>query len=371
MKKVFISALVICLICSADAFAAPAVSAHAWAVCDGQNGHIICGSNENAVLPMASTTKIMTALIACEEYSMDEVITVTPECYAEGSSMYLKAGEKVTVRDLLYGLMLMSGNDAARALALHFNGGYEKFICRMNERAKELGLKNTSFVTPNGLDGDGHHTTAAELAKLSVEAMKNSLFREIVSSRSADIAGRSMQNHNKLLTFREDCIGVKTGFTKIAGRCLVSSFERNGREVIIVTLNAPDDWNDHMKLCDYAFSDYEECDLLCAGETVAELSVAGGEKKHVKAAAKENVRLFLSNAECSRLETKIYAKQICYAPISAGKVCGSIVYELDGVEIAASELVYSEDICQNEVKETTMLQKLQEFVAGIAERLGF
>ena len=176
---------------------------------------------------MASTTKIMTALCAIEQGDLDRVYTVKPEyTQAEGSSMYLKPGEKLTIRDTLYGLMLMSGNDAALAIAGEC-GGQEQFVGKMNDKAAELGLIHTHFENPNGLDGETHHTTAQELAQLTAEALKNPDFREIVGTWSTNRAGRVMTNHNKMLKLYDGAIGVKTGFTKKCGRCLVSAVERN------------------------------------------------------------------------------------------------------------------------------------------------
>ena len=205
-------------------------SAKAAVLINGDTGEIIYSYNENEKLPMASTTKIMTALILCETADLSEEITVTADMLkVEGSSMGLLAGDRVTYHDLLYGMMLASGNDAANVTAISIAGSVEKFAKMMNRRAEELGLKNTHFVTPSGLDADGHYTTAYDLALLAAFALKNEDFAKAASSKSAVLNygnppyRRTLTNHNKLLSSFEGAVGVKTGFTKKSGRCLVSA----------------------------------------------------------------------------------------------------------------------------------------------------
>ena len=285
--------------------------------------------------------------------------------------MYLREGEKVSVKDLVYGLMLMSGNDAARALALHYEGGYDAFVARMNERARELGLENTSFVTPNGLDADGHHTTARELAQLAAHALSNETLSEVVATTRAQVAGRSMYNHNKLLTFCEDCTGVKTGYTKKAGRCLVSAFSDSGREIVIVTLNAPDDWRDHMKLRDWAFSAYSCQTLVAEGEQVAEISVIGGNAGKVAVVAGSKIEALLSAEELARVSREIVAPQFVYAPVTAGEQCGELILSMDGIELGRAALVWGGNVERSEPDKLSLLEKVKEEIAAIAERLGF
>lgn len=256
-----ILSLIICF--PAHAEAPEGISARSAVLMDAASGRLLYEKNGFERLPMASTTKIMTALLTAENCAMDEVVTVSPAASGvEGSSLWLEIGEKLTVRELLLGLMLKSGNDAAVALAEQTAGSVDAFVLLMNAKAKEIGMSNTGFVTPNGLDADGHYTTAYDMALLACRAMQNPDFRETVSTETASIPwqghdwGRSLKNHNKLLGMYEGCTGIKTGFTKKAGRCLVSSAERDGRELVCVTLNAPDDWNDHIRLLDYGFGDF-------------------------------------------------------------------------------------------------------------------
>ena len=242
---------------------ADTATAKSYCVMNSLTGEIVFENNADTRLPMASTTKIMTLLVALKNSKPDDIVTVSREAtLEEGSSAYLKPGAKITMRDVCYGLMLNSGNDAAVAIAEYISGNTDSFVKLMNDTAKTLGMKNTHFITPNGLHDDEHYTTAKELAKMTRYALKNETVREIVSSRSytssmkmpdGTVENVEYINHNRLLKELDGCIGVKTGFTKAAGRCLVSAINRDGAEYIIVTLNDPDDWKTHKELCEKAF----------------------------------------------------------------------------------------------------------------------
>ena len=228
------------------------VSATAAVLMDADMGQVLYEKNGDRQMLIASTTKIMTALVVLEHAAPDDVITVTPDHMVEGSSMYLKAGETVRVEELLYGLLLCSGNDAALALT-ECAGGLTPFVALMNEKAAALGMARTSFANPNGLDADGHYSTARDMAVLAAAAMENPTFRRICSSRSVTIGQRTMENHNRLLRQMEGCIGLKTGYTQAAGRTLVSCTEREGCRLVAVTLQDGNDWADHAALYDYGF----------------------------------------------------------------------------------------------------------------------
>ena len=235
------------------------VSAKAAALYNTENGSFLFTKNENERLSMASTTKIMTAIVTIENLDLDRIVAVDDRAIGiEGSSIYLKQGEEISVRALLYALMLRSANDAAAALAYEISGSTEDFALLMNEKAAELGLSDTNFENPHGLDSENHYTTAHDLAIISAYAMSNQTFREIVSSRKALIESsaekRMLINHKKMLSYYDGCIGIKTGYTKKSGRSLASAAERDGATLICITINAPDDWNDHKKLFDYGFS---------------------------------------------------------------------------------------------------------------------
>ena len=236
-------------------FAAPDLSARSAILIDGSSGETLFEKDADRRSLIASTTKIMTGLLVAEQCDPDAPVTVPAEAAGvEGSSLYLKEGETLTVRDLLYGLMLRSGNDAAVALAIHLDGSVAQFVRRMNARAYEIGLTDTHYANPHGLDSEENYSTARDLAKLSAEAMKNPAFRQVVSTETYSFGDRRAVNHNKLLRRYDGAVGVKTGFTKAAGRILVSAAERDGVRLIAVTIHAPDDWNDHEKLLDYGFA---------------------------------------------------------------------------------------------------------------------
>jgi D-alanyl-D-alanine carboxypeptidase (penicillin-binding protein 5/6) len=232
------------------------LSAAAAILMDADSGEILFEKDAGRCMRIASTTKIMTALVALERAKLTDTITVTASHMVEGSSMYLKPGETVTVEELLYGLMLCSGNDAALALA-DCCGGLDAFVQAMNEKAAALGMKDTSFANPNGLDDENHYSTAQDMAVLAAYAAEDPTFRRICSTKTATVGGRSMTNHNKLLRQIEGCIGMKTGYTKAAGRTLVSCAERQGRRLVAVTLCDGNDWVDHKTLYEMGFAAYE------------------------------------------------------------------------------------------------------------------
>lgn len=230
------------------------VSATAAVLADADSGQILYEKNADRRMLIASTTKIMTALVALEHSQLQDTLTVKPEHMAEGSSMYLRPGEELTVETVLYGLLLCSGNDAALALADHCGHGVERFVAWMNEKARELGMTDTSFANPNGLDDENHYSTARDMARLAAYAAHNHTFVRLCSTASVTIGERTMRNHNKLLGQIDGCVGMKTGFTKAAGRTLVSCARRDGRCLVAVTLQDGNDWADHAALYDEGFA---------------------------------------------------------------------------------------------------------------------
>ena len=245
MRKTFL-ALVLGLCClrllSAGTLAAPTISARRAIVTDALSGAALYEKDADAQSRIASTTKILTALVVAERCDPDEIVVIPPAAAGiKGSSMDLRAGERLTVRELLYGLLLVSGNDAAAALAIHCAGSEAAFAALMNEKARELGAADSRFVNPHGLDAEGHFSTARDLTKIAAAAMDNPLLREITSTKRAQIGDRTLVNHNKLLWRGQDVVGVKTGYTRAAGRILVSAAERDGRRLIAVTIDDPDD----------------------------------------------------------------------------------------------------------------------------------
>ena len=237
----FALALALLLPCRAEALTTSAASA---VLIEQESGRVLYAQNADEERLIASITKIMTAVTALEHGKLQQEYTVTAADMAEGSSMYLKPGDRLRLEELLYGLMLASGNDAALAVAHCVSGGVEDFVELMNDTAQRLGMTHSHFANPNGLDAPEHYSSAADMAVLTAYALKNNDFRRIVSTASVTVGERYLVNHNKLLRLCEGCIGVKTGFTKAAGRTLVSAAARGGMTLVCVTLNDGNDWND-------------------------------------------------------------------------------------------------------------------------------
>lgn len=326
------------------------ISAKSAIVIDGETGDVLFEKNAYERLPMASTTKIMSVLIALESGDLDEQFVVDSEAImVEGSSMGLQEGDKVTLRDLCCGMLLPSGNDAANAAAVRVAGSIGKFVQLMNKKAEELGLEDTHFVTPSGLDDDTneHYSTAADMAKLAAEAMKNEDFRAICCLEKVKLCygdppyDRWLMNTNKLLKSCEGVVGVKTGFTDKARRCLVSACDRKGKELICVTLNAPDDWNDHSKLYDYCFGFVSEQKLPLDKDSF-DVAVVGGVSDSVKCKA-EQASAVLLNGRASQVKSKVYLPRFVYAPVKSGDKIGQVVFYYKDVEIARTDITATED----------------------------
>ena len=322
-----------------------AISAKRAYVLDAVSGRVLYERNPNERSLIASTTKIMTALIVCEQCNVLDRMRIPKEAVGiEGSSMYLQEGEVLTLQELLYGLMLQSGNDAAVALAIYCGGTVEGFAELMNDKARNLGLRGTHFENPNGLDSPGHYSTARDLAVLAAYAMENPIFRKTVSTKQLMLGQRYLTNHNKLLWRVEGVDGVKTGFTKAAGRILVSSAERNNRRLIAVTLDAPDDWNDHAALLEEGFSGYTETPIVTKGQFVDSLEVAGGENQRVRVLAAEDFSYALAPEE--QLQLMLPGPGFVYAPAVEGADAGVVYVLLEGKAIGKVPVVYGQTIEQ-------------------------
>jgi len=256
----------------------------------------------------------------------------------EGSSMYLQEGEVLTVQELLYGLMLHSGNDAATALAIYCGGTVEGFAELMNDKAHALDLKGTHFMNPHGLDSPGHYSTARDLARLTAYAMKNPVFAQTVSTKTVSVGTRSLRNHNKLLWQVAGAEGVKTGYTKAAGRILVSSVLRDGRRLVTVTINAPDDWKDHSALIENGYKDYQVAQLIQPGQCMSVASVIGSKTESVDLLAAEGFSFSLRQEEQVRFE--LSGPGFVYAPFSQNQEAGFVHVLVDGVAVGKVPLVY-------------------------------
>ena len=305
---------------------------------------------------MASTTKIMTALIALENSELDRIVTVSEKAVGiEGSSVYLKGGDKYTMNDLLYALLLQSANDAACAIAIELGGSIEGFADMMNEKAAALGLTDTHFENPHGLDSENHYTTAKELALITAEALKDPDFKTIVSTYRKTISTidgdcvRTVVNHNKMLLLYEDAIGVKTGFTKKTGRCLVSAAERDGLTLISVTLNASNDWSDHKKLLDCGFEEYEKKVLAKANEIVFDAYILNGEKQTVRCSNSDEISLITERLQ-GDITRKTELNRMISAPVKKGDVLGYVFFKSGDTVLASSPLLAEEDVKEIKIK---------------------
>ena len=307
-------------------------SATAAILVDADSGRVLYEQNADARMLIASTTKIMTALVAIREGSLSDVVTVKREAtLTEGSSMYLKEGEQLTLETLLYGLMLCSGNDAAVAIADHVGGSQKGFVKLMNETARELGMDATSFANPNGLDAEGHYSTARDMAKLACAAVRNETLLRIVSTQSVTIGGRTMTNHNKLLRYVDGCLGLKTGYTRAAGRTLVSCAEQNGQRLVAVTLQDGNDWADHEALYDYGFSTYPAHRAAVLGQMLCQAPVQNGLRASVPLVAAESFSWPLAEGET--LDMTVELDTPLTAPLAAGRRAGEAVFSLNGREV--------------------------------------
>ena len=334
-----------------------AVSARSAYVLDGISGRVLYEKEPCRRSLIASTTKIMTALIVCEQCNVLDRMRIPREAVGiEGSSMYLQEGEVLTLQELLYGLMLSSGNDAAVALAIYCGGTVEGFAQLMNDKARNLGLKDTHFENPNGLDSPGHYSTARDLAVLSAYAMENPVFAKTVSAKSLRVGQRYLTNHNKLLWRVEGADGVKTGYTKAAGRILVSSACREGRRIIAVTINDPDDWSDHARLLETGFARFQQQRIITAGQNVGALEVAGSDGQWVQLLAQEDFSYALAPEEVPQLV--LPGPGFAYAPTVEGADAGVIYVTVEGKAVGKVPVVYGQTIEQKKEEEKSFWQRL-------------
>ncbi len=315
------------------------ISAQAYVLMEADTGKVLLSKNGDEKRPIASTTKIMTTLLCLESGGLDDWFVVDPEAIrVEGSSMGLQEGDVVTKRMLCYGMLLPSGNDAANATAVRLAGSIPEFAKLMNARAARIGMTHTCFVTPSGLDAEGHGASARDMGLLARTAMQNPDFRAICSQSRAEVCfgnppyNRWLKNTNKLLTMYEGVVGIKTGFTDAAGRCLVSFCERDGVSLLCVTLHAKDDWNDHMKLYDYGFAHVvsqpvEPPDALS-------VSVVGGTADTVALRTRDPLSVGTDNGDLRQLTVQVQVEPFLYAPVPENARVGNLAYYYEGRHVA-------------------------------------
>lgn len=272
--------------------------------------------------------------------------------------MYLKEGEQLTLETLLYGLMLCSGNDAAVAIAEHVGGSVEGFVKLMNQTAQDLGMKDSSFANPNGLDDEKHYSTARDMALLACAAVNNETLVRIASTRTITIGGRTMANHNKLLAYVDGCIGLKTGYTRAAGRTLVSCAQRNGQRLVAVTLQDGNDWADHQSLLEYGFSAYPAKRAATLGRTVELADIAGGMQEKVPLVAADSFAWPLGSGE--RLDTSVELFHTLAAPVTAGTKAGQAVFSLDGKEVGRVDLLCGETVLPSVTSALSVLKEMRK-----------
>ena len=339
----------LCPVCHAQGAAPPAVSAEAAILMDAESGRVLYEKDARSRRLIASTTKLMTALVALESTPhLDKVITIKPEYQAEGSSMYLKVGEELTLGELLYGLLLSSGNDAALAIAGGCAGEVETFVGWMNEWAAELGMEDSHFANPNGLDDPEHYSTAYDMALLAQAALKNETLREMVATRSITVAGRSLTNHNKLLWQYEGCMGMKTGYTEAAGRTLVSCAVRKGQTLICVTLKDRDDWADHAP-------------LARKGKLFRALPVEGSLLPQAEVETAADVRYPLGLTE--RVRAEIVLPKTAVAPVEKGAVAGKLTFLVGEKAVGETYLLYAADVPADRPR-PTLFQRVKDLLRG-------
>ena len=326
------------------AFSAPGVSAQSAVLLECETGEIYFSKNADERLPMASTTKIMTALVALENSDLRDTVIIDRRAVGvEGSSIYLCEGELLTMENLIYALLLASANDAAAAIAYEISGSIEDFASLMNEKAAELGLGDTHFENPHGLDCEDHYTTASDLARLASEALKNEDFRRIASTYKTTIpmngGTRVLINHNKMLRSYDGAIGVKTGFTKRSGRCLVSAAERDGLTLVAVTINAPSDWKDHTAMLDAGFAAYKRITPLKEGSYTLSLPVIGGTESTVLCANVSDISAILpTDVKSEEIRLVTECPQFLYAPVENGERIGKVICYAGDEVIGESDL---------------------------------
>lgn len=369
MKR-FISLLIALILClSVYGFSAETlgVSAESAVLYCADNNKAYFSKNENKRVKPASTTKIMTALLTLEYAKRDnKKVEFKREMISEGSSMYLKVGEVVTLRDLAVGILLCSGNDAANAAAVSISGSKEKFAELMTERAHKIGMKNTNFVTPSGLDDENHYTTAYDMALLMDEALKNPDFKSLTARKTDTVKFikpenkiTTYSNHNRLLSSYEYCIGGKTGYTSSAGRCLVSAAVKDGLTLIAVTMNDKRDWADHTAMYNYGFKNYRMKEID-DNNFFLDVDTVGGENNKTTVGGVGKSGIVVKAADYRKIKRKIIMDNFLYAPIKPDAEVGGIEYILNGKIIARHKLTAATE--NNSVKENkNILESIKGF----------
>ncbi len=359
--SLFTAVAILCSFFSLNCFSAsintgPMLSAQAFALIDADSGELIYGKNERTRLGMASTTKIMTAIVAIESCDIETVVNIPEKAVGiEGSSIYLRKNEELSIKELLYALLLESANDAACAIAICVSGTVDEFVTQMNEKALQIGLNDTHYANPHGLSDASHYTTAYDLSLLMAYCMRNPQFSEITATKKMALPGsdtsysRLLVNHNKLLKENGIC-GGKTGFTKKTGRCLVTYGEKNGVRLCASTLNAPSDWNDHRQLYAMGYTLYKNRVLEHGGLLDETAHICGGEYDTVSLCLERSIDATLRDGiELTRI---VKLKRFYYAPIYQGDVLGCICYYNGDILVRSENIIAVNGIEKIQYKKT-------------------
>lgn len=351
MKRICLFIVLIAMLMGNINAYAYADTAKAACLMNAVTGEVVFEKNSDQILTMASTTKIMTLLAALEKSRLSERVKVSHNAVSqEGSSAYLEENAEITMKDLLYGMMLNSGNDAAVAVAEHISGSTEEFKNEMNRLAEEIGVKNTKFQNPNGLDEEGHYTTAYDLAKITCYALKNKKFVDIVSTKSytaellrpsGEVYRIDYENHNRLLREYDGCIGVKTGYTEKSGRCLVSAAKRDGAIYVAVTLNCPNDWKEHKEMLDYGFKETRYITAVKSGECIKHI-VSGRNQTELIAA--EGMSIPVEGSQKRNVTVKVNLSDEISAPLNEGEKAGELDVYCDGEFVGNVDIVAKNDL---------------------------
>lgn len=354
MRKNFTAFFFVCLLLQTGlvlAVESPLITARSAILMDQATGRILFSKNAHEQLPMASTTKIMTAILAIESGRMEETVTVSEYAsLVEGSAVDLEAGEEKSVEELVYALMLRSGNDAAIAIAEHLGGSVEKFAETMTSRARELGATQTSFLNPHGLHQEEHYSTAYDLAIISVHAMSLPQFREVIAKREKKISwtgrpyDRVLRNQNKLLQMYEAANGIKTGWTSIAGRCFVGAATRNGWQLVTVVLNAPQMWEDTIRLLDFGYAHYHWETVVELGRPLKTVGVQGGMEDRIVLLSGEPLGLPLKENEAELLRFHFAVPELLRAPLQEGEKVGSLHIYFGSQQVGEVPLVAASEV---------------------------
>jgi len=323
---------------------------------DGETGQILYEKNSHLHRPPASLTKILTAIIAIEEGNLQDRVKVSQRAvYQEGSSIYLEEGEELRLEELLYAILLASGNDASVAIAEHISGSVEKFALLMNKKARDMGAISSNFLNPSGLPQAGHISTAYDLAMIMRYSLKNSVFSRIISTKTRTISwdnnewGRGLRNHNKLLWSYEDITGGKTGYTKAAGRCLLASARKGDREVIAVVLNCPDDWLEVRNLLNYGLNNFKQVNVINKGEVIHQILWEDAREGKLSIMAGDQVNILIPSGGEIKIKKELYIKPELKLPIKKGEIIGYLKIYSKGELFSKSDLIALNDLNYNSI----------------------